>query len=1581
MSIFRDPDCLENVSSSLGTIAGICSVVPGANGIAVATGLLSKATGSISAWRGELESSNADAGIVLEKFLRDYRRNWRKWSALSESEVRNPGDIESAIASFEYYFNSNDPRRIPSADLIVKNGRDAKKISEAMLQQAAEIFPDIYRKLDQRGKEDQTTKFSRKFFASVIEGGLRNLLVYPGFSNILLPAMQDLALESSSIIKENRDISKGIQAEVEGIDAKLQQTLINLERIEIQAEERHKQYNPKRYLSKLHHGIHHLGEEFLKAGTETNKDLFTLCAENTVVFAWFKARADWWDRSSNLLLTALDRLGPEYQLAPQSWNFGGFDLISQQGRDFARTELWENLSSSNRGSHAASIVYIGNVLSDAVPSDSRFEDRLEERKWLTTADGQGGFFVADGMPHEQMRENIKKGLIPITLETRLILETMMAERPLLVCDGAEPNNCSIEVMSLLTWLRNTGVEIGKTGNFMADSHWTLPFARNIFDIDNSAVPNPYRRLDHYTTENAADFFGRDVQTNIARNWFRNLSGADQGEQNSVLAITGPSGVGKSSFVNARVAILAQEYGFEPLIFRPTDLVNSTHDVVPPILGFCTLLADHLGLDEVDHPLVGVPNPTRAYAAATEWVSERLPSDAKFFFVIDQFEEIVDNIANNWSEGAWQTVLDLIADISLERGFPLAITLEDSREKIFETTLHDTAYKQLTRVALKDDEEDFALTVITQPFLEAGFTLGEDLVAQLLKEFSEHSNDEFTSGSALPLLTLKLYGLFNFITRSREISLKSADRLFGAGVFIVTLGDIEGFPLSIREEIKNLAEEAWNETDGGTETDLGMFLRPFISVLPPEENQLTEEGRLVLNSVPGRMFFLVANRQAAFLQRRLIVPTPGGYRLTHQSIIRHWPLAAAWFKNERESILQQDLFLQRSITWEDNGRPCIETATSADVAMAARLLSVRTIDWSMTDLSQLTFLELLNRSFSMAVFATTDDPESLVEGSPYLSQYIHLAASYGMTEIVAKMLERNPAAIGFTRNDQRTVLNCASWTSPETVAFLLDEYEADPHIPDNNGFTAIDAAIWGDNIAAFDKLLSKTDPTKSPEERSNPLYSAANRGRMDFIQKLEQRGFRHDTQYKNGYSSLFGASVNGDPDLFEYCLTRCDVAQRSIDGRTAFDYLALTGKTSLMKRLLFYPKGDLCLDAAPDGTTALMLGAQALQPHSVRFLLRAGLDPNGRTQNTKYQGRTPLHYALDWIGRHSGPAPRYIAEATRETLIALLESGKVDVNLTDKVGKSAYDMARHHPRIQDLLTAHSSFNPNSIPSGIDTPLHIAFRNNEIELIRELLDDPEYVKLLGKCGENNFIPATEMAEIGLENELLELVKTGQVSAWPVADSKGMLLHSAWKNDHATLVEVIISKLPKKTTLDHVLQLAILLSDAGAYENMNRLDPKFDLLLSCVERCPDPQAARYSAALVAAKLANIPLLDQMLKEGVDLSHKDQWGRDVISCACDFVYEKHGTSSNRTSDFKTEEKPLPSPEEVDDSLRRKLAFSDIPGIKALIKKSQGDEFPDAWGRMPVDLVPDQLVEKVNQLQSNRSIWRRIINEISQRL
>lgn len=1240
-------------------------------------------------------------------------------------------------------------------------------------------------------------------------------------------------------------------------------------------------------------------ERFVRGAFGENADpfspgAFALGSENAVIFAWYQGGDDWWDKCANHLRSALDRLGPDYVLVPQAWDFNRFDLQTPQGRSHALRGMWAGFDGSKGNNHAASLVLLGCALSDPIPCGGRFEDRLEENGLLAGKDTDGGFFVADGMAREDRRGQIRAGRIPITLETRLILETRLSGRPLVVVDGTGGDPCETEVGSLLAWLRDADIPVCRLEHMLSDDGWALPLVRDIFGIAVSATPNPYRRLDHYLPENAGQFFGRDKQSDEARRWLETRRG--------VLSITGPSGVGKSSFLHARVAWLLAEAGYEHLIFRPTDL-RLDHGRHTPVLAFCRMLADRLGLEQVD-PLVVLPDPEKAKTAALVWIERTIPQDRQLFLAIDQFEEIVDAIANGLAEEGWRAVLELVAELARRRGYPLAITLEDSRREIYDRCMKGTPYHDAEEIVLSDKDADFARAIIAAPFADAGFTLGEDVVARLVAEFGEHSaaDDDGSGASALPLLALKLYSLFDHVTRSPVLAAKSPKRVFGEGGAVITLDELGSFPLSITEEIKNLADQAWTETDGGTEADLGSFLRPFVSVVPGEDGSEGSAGRLVLNSVPARPFYSAAARQAAFLQRRLIVPTPRGYRLTHQAVIRRWPFAAAWFKKEAQNILQQGLFLQRAAEWDEAGRSAIENASPEEVALAASLLMLRAIDWAVEDSDSLSAEDRRDRDFARAVFATTDDAKTPVVNSETGNRYVHVAAAHSMTDTLRRMLDKTPDAIDLRRDDMRAPLANAAWSSAETVAFLL-ERGADPHLPEKDGFRPIDSAIWAGHDAVFDLLLARMDPGRSGEDWIDPLYSAARRGRMDYMVKLEKHGFRHDSVALHSLNSLMGAAMNGDPALFEYCLAHCDVTRRSDHGLSAFDFLAQNGQTELMLVFLQHPDGAACLDAGPDGTSPLMQAAAALQPESVAFLLKAGVDPNALSQGDGSKGRVALHYALDWLARHNGPAPRFVADQTRDTLRALLESEAIDVSIADAEGKTAYEMVAHHPRLRSMLVAHPSFAPSAIPTGTDTPLHSAIkalgteqaRNDgsntakQEEAIREFLADPRYIDILFQPGAEQHIPVEGLIKFGLGDDVLALVEAGKISPWPDAP-KVVILPAAWQAGHTGLIAAATKALPEAVALEQAIRLANVLSDFQAPAMLNTYDPEFAVLTDSIARCPIPQEARDSVLLVAARLGNLALFDRMLTDGANPGATDSWGRDVMARASDFIRINRG-------------------------------------------------------------------------------------------
>ena len=113
-------------------------------------------------------------------------------------------------------------------------------------------------------------------------------------------------------------------------------------------------------------------------------------------------------------------------------------------------------------------------------------------------------------------------------------------------------------------------------------------------------PNPYPGLAAFTEADAANFFGREAE--VAALWRRIIA-------RRLLAVFGPSGVGKSSLLRAGVIPAAPD-GWRAMVCQPGEA---------PFLSLARALAPELAgdADEV-RQLLGFDDPDVALAAVSRW---------------------------------------------------------------------------------------------------------------------------------------------------------------------------------------------------------------------------------------------------------------------------------------------------------------------------------------------------------------------------------------------------------------------------------------------------------------------------------------------------------------------------------------------------------------------------------------------------------------------------------------------------------------------------------------------------------------------------------------------------------------------------------------------------------------------------------------------------------------------------------------------------------------------------------------------------------------------------------------------------
>jgi hypothetical protein len=204
--------------------------------------------------------------------------------------------------------------------------------------------------------------------------------------------------------------------------------------------------------------------------------IFSLAAPNSIIVGWYAAPGDWWEKVGRSLNGALDRLSGAGLLVPQHWDFGA--LKGSLSAPHAQEALWRPLSTAN-STHIATIVHIGNYSSPFLPVDGQFERRLAKLGYLAAEAGARGFIDARHFDVLKRHAMVDAGAIPITAETRLIAETMLAERPLVVWDGSGSAKAP-EVEALLAWLRDNNVAVLDGARVTdSDDSWSRRYSASV----------------------------------------------------------------------------------------------------------------------------------------------------------------------------------------------------------------------------------------------------------------------------------------------------------------------------------------------------------------------------------------------------------------------------------------------------------------------------------------------------------------------------------------------------------------------------------------------------------------------------------------------------------------------------------------------------------------------------------------------------------------------------------------------------------------------------------------------------------------------------------------------------------------------------------------------------------------------------------------------------------------------------------------------------------------------------------------------------------------------------------------------
>ncbi|CAN5911531.1 serine/threonine-protein kinase [soil metagenome] len=387
--------------------------------------------------------------------------------------------------------------------------------------------------------------------------------------------------------------------------------------------------------------------------------------------------------------------------------------------------------------------------------------------------------------------------------------------------------------------------------------------------------SPYAGLSSFQENDAAKFFGRnrEIAAMVTRIRDRPL-----------LAVVGPSGIGKSSFVRAGVVPALKSGGeqWETIVIRPgRDPLAALANVLQPMVATATNLSD-----EMDEQRKLVDTLRKEPGHLGHVLRGRARRDNRRLMVfVDQFEELFTNVSNPADRAAFMASLSAVADDATS---PLRVVISiraDFLDRVAEDPQFLAELQQGLFFLGPIDTEGLREAIVA-PAEMAGFkfetsTTVDDMI----------SNLQHTPG-ALPLLQFTASKLWEAREKGRKQLTHSS---------YTAMGGVTG-------ALASHADRVINDIGGAKAPLVRSILLRLVSpertraIVPLAElrdlsREVGEVQRLVDQMVDARL---------------LVVQTLEGNKgstveLVHESLVHSWPTLRRWLdENEGDAELSEQL---------------------------------------------------------------------------------------------------------------------------------------------------------------------------------------------------------------------------------------------------------------------------------------------------------------------------------------------------------------------------------------------------------------------------------------------------------------------------------------------------------------------------------------------------------------------------------------------------------------------------------------------------------------------------------------------------
>ena len=408
------------------------------------------------------------------------------------------------------------------------------------------------------------------------------------------------------------------------------------------------------------------------------------------------------------------------------------------------------------------------------------------------------------------------------------------------------------------------------------------------DRSISEEVGPYPGLTPFQEADAARFFGRSRDVLRVSALLR---------EQPLLAVVGPSGVGKSSFVRAGVVPALKSSGedWEVLVTRP-----GRH----PLAALASAIEPLVAQDEEDST-VEVDAPTdlaQRLAEEPGYLGRLLRARARrtsrsILLFVDQFEELYTLVPDADARAAFTRCLTAVAD---DPGTPLRVLLS-MRSDLLDRAAEDPAFlNEITRglVFLPAPSRAGLEEALTRPLDPLGFAFeSPDLVTTMLDELTH------TAG-ALPLLQFTASKLWETRDQNeKQLTRKSYDALGGvAGALATHATDVLTAQAPSAQRLTRTIFQRLVTSEG---------TRAIVDLAELAElgGDATEVQQVVAYLVDARLLVV----QTGDDDTRTV-------ELVHESLIHSWPTLRHWLDESREDAAYLEQLRNAARQWDTRDRP-------------------------------------------------------------------------------------------------------------------------------------------------------------------------------------------------------------------------------------------------------------------------------------------------------------------------------------------------------------------------------------------------------------------------------------------------------------------------------------------------------------------------------------------------------------------------------------------------------------------------------------------------------------------------------------